>query len=194
MSKIPEALWNIRAAMLLFVIDVNILGFDVVPDFVGWLCLLGAIDHLEGTVPSIERIRTFGRVLFWYEILAIVLNYVGGELPFLPAVLPIASIFLFCIRIYFMYIILTAVADAAALEGGEADTVKKLCRSRNWVLIAELLINVSAAIKGETVISGVIWVPTVLYFIFYIGCILRLTFLKEEVEAFRKAKEEPQEG
>ena len=40
--KTSEALGNIRTAMLFFLIDIYILGFDIVPDFVGWMSMLGA--------------------------------------------------------------------------------------------------------------------------------------------------------
>lgn len=62
-EKTSEAIWNVRAAMLIFLIDINILGLDIIFDFFGWMCLLGTVDILEGTVPSIERIRGFGKIL-----------------------------------------------------------------------------------------------------------------------------------
>ncbi len=192
-NKTSEALWNIRTAMLVFLIDVNILGFDIIPDFFGWMCLLGAVDILEGTVPSIERIRGFGKVLLWYEIAMVVLNYIGDRIPFYNAVSPYMAIFILCIRMYFMYIILTAAADAGAEQGGEADTLKKVRRSRNRVLLAELAVYLAAAVEGTEKIGGWIWVPFVLYFLFYIGCILQLSCLKEEVENWEKGQLEAAE-
>ena len=44
--------------MLFFLIDIYILGFDIVPDFVGWMSMLGAVAMLTGKVKGIERIRT----------------------------------------------------------------------------------------------------------------------------------------
>ncbi|WP_337552182.1 hypothetical protein [Anaerotignum faecicola] len=46
--KTSEALGNIRTAMLLFLIDIYILGFDIIPDFVGWMSMLGADGQGEG--------------------------------------------------------------------------------------------------------------------------------------------------
>lgn len=192
-TKTSEAVWNIRTAMLVFLLDVNILGFDIIPDFFGWMCLLGAIDILEGTVPSIERIRGFGKVLLWYEIAMVVLNYIGNSIPFYTAVSPYLTIFILCIRMYFMYIILTAIADAGADHGGEADTLKGVRRSRNRVLLAELAVYLAAAIEGTEKIGGWILIPFVLYFLFYIGCILQLSCLKEEVENWEKAQLEREE-
>lgn len=192
-NKTSEALWNIRTAMLVFLIDVNILGFDIIPDFFGWMCLLGAVDILEGTVPSIERIRGFGKVLLWYEIAMVVLHYIGDRIPFYNGVTPYLAIFILCIRMYFMYIILTAAADAGAEQGGEADTLKKVRRSRNRVLLAELAVYLAAAVEGTEKIGGWIWVPFVLDFLFYIGCILQLSCLKEEVENWEKGQLEAAE-
>ena len=189
-TKTSEAVWNIRTAMLVFLLDVNILGFDIIPDFVGWMCLLGAIDILEGTVPSIERIRGFGKVLLWYEIAMVVLNYIGNSIPFYTAVSPYLAIFILCIR---MYIILTAIADAGADQGREADTLKGVRRSRNRVLLAELAVYLAAAMEGTEKIGGWILIPFVLYFLFYIGCILQLSCLKEEVENWEKAQLEREE-
>lgn len=192
-NKTSEAVGNIRAAMLVFLIDVNILGLDIIFDFFGWMCLLGAIDILEGTVPSIERIRGFGKVLLWYEIAMVVLNYTGDRIPLYNAVSPYVAIFILCIRMYFMYIILTAIADAGAEQGGEADTLKGIHRSRNRVLLAELAVYFAAAIEGTENIGGWILIPFVLYFLFYIGCILQLSCLKEEVENWEKGQLETAE-
>lgn len=54
--KTSEALGNIRTAMLFFLIDIYILGFDIIPDFVGWMSMLGAVELLTGKVKGIERI------------------------------------------------------------------------------------------------------------------------------------------
>ncbi|MBQ9091371.1 MAG: hypothetical protein IJY52_03770, partial [Anaerotignum sp.] len=110
-TRTSEAIRNIRAAMLLFLLDVNILGFDILPDFFGWICLIGAVDMLTGKAAGIERIRTFGRIMLWYEIAVVVLHYAGQLIPFYQSIDPYISIFVLSIRIYFMYIILTAAAD-----------------------------------------------------------------------------------
>lgn len=184
--RISEAIRNIRTAMVLFVLDMNILGFDVLPDFFGWMCLLGAVDIFVGTVPSIERIRSFGRVMIWYELALVVLNYVGHLVPFIDTVMPYIGIFILCIRIYFMYIILTAAADAATQRGGTPDTLKGILRSRNRILLAEVAVHVAAAVQGAEKIGGWLYVPMILYFLFYVGCTLHLTALREEVENWEK--------
>lgn len=71
--------------MLFFLIDIYILGFDIVPDFVGWMSMLGAVAMLTGKVKGIERIRTFGQVMLGYELAMVVLNYVGGMLRFMTS-------------------------------------------------------------------------------------------------------------
>lgn len=185
-----EAIRNIRAAMLLFLLDVNIFGFDILPDFVGWMCLLGAVEILTGKAEGIERIRTFGRIMLWYEIAIVVLYYVGHLVPFYESILPYVGIFMLSIRIYFMYIILTAAADVAEKEGGTTDTLKGIRRSRNRVLLVEVVLYLAAAIQGTEKIGGWLYVPTVLYFLFYIGCILHLVSLREEVANWEKAQAE----
>ena len=188
--KTSEAIRNIRTAMLLFLIDINLFGFDILPDFFGWMCLIGAVDILTGKAEGIERIRTFGRVMLWYEVLLVVLNYVGHLLPFVDDLLSYTGIFFLSIRIYFMYILLTAAADTAEREGGEAPTLKGIRRSRNRVLLAEVALYLAAAIQGTEQIGGWVYVPAVLYFLFYLGCILHLIALREEVENWEKAKGE----
>lgn len=184
--RTSEAIRNIRTAMVLFFLDVNLFGFDILPDFFGWMCLIGAVDMLTGKVAGIERIRTFGRVMLWYEIAVVILHYVGHLVPFYQAVDPYISIFILSIRIYFMYIILTAAADVAEKEGGKPDTLKKICCSRNRILLAEVVLYLSMAIQGAEKVGGWLYVPTALYFLFYIGCVLRLTLLREEVENWEK--------
>ncbi len=189
-NQVSEALWNIRAAMLLFFIDVNILGFDIIPDFVGWICMLGAITILEEVSPGIVRIRTFGKVLLWYEMAMVVLYYISDRVPFYEEAIPFVSLFILCIRMYFIYIILTAAGDAAARMGGEAETLRKLGRDRNGILVVELVLYPATAIQGTEQIGGWIWLPFAAYFLFYISCILRLTFLMEEIAAWEKRQEE----
>lgn len=192
-TRTSEAIRNIRAAMLLFLLDVNILGFDILPDFFGWICLIGAVDMLTGKAEGIERIRTFGRIMLWYEIAMVVLHYAGQMIPFYQSIDPYISIFILSIRIYFMYIILTAAADVAAEEGGELDTLKGIRRDRNRVLLAEVAVYLASAIQGTEKIGGWVYVPMVLYFLFYIGCILHLIALREEVETWEKARLECKE-
>lgn len=110
--------------MLFFLIDIYILGFDIIPDFVGWMSMLGAVELLTGKVKGIERIRTFGRVMLGYELAMVVLNYIGGMLPFYDLIMGYVGIFILCIRMYFMYIILTAAAEVGMVEGrrGKDDT------------------------------------------------------------------------
>ena len=122
--------------MLLFLIDIYILGFDIIPDFVGWMSMLGAVAMLTGKVKGIERIRTFGQVMLGYELAMVVLNYVGGMLPFYDLIMGYVGIFILCIRMYFMYIILTAAAEVGMVEGGEEKTIQGICRSRSLVLLA----------------------------------------------------------
>ena len=92
--RTSEAIRNIRTAMLLFLIDINILGFDILPDFFGWMCLIGAVDILTGKAKGIERVRTFGKVMLWYELILVVLVYVGHLVPFVDAILSYGGIFL----------------------------------------------------------------------------------------------------
>ena len=188
--KTSDAIGNIRTAMLLFLIDIHIFGFDIVPDFVGWMGMLGAVDILKGKVKGIERIRTFGQVMLGYELAMVVLHYIGGLLPFYETVMGYVGIFILCIRMYFMYIILTAAAEIGAAEGGEEKTCKGICRSRNLVLLAELTIYVFAAVQGTEKIGGWGYLPLACYVIFYIGCIGYLSYLKEETEIWEKEQTE----
>ena len=164
--------------MLFFLIDIYILGFDIVPDFVGWMSMLGAVAMLTGKVKGIERIRTFGQVMLGYEVAMVVLNYIGGMLPFYDLIMGYVGIFILCIRMYFMYIILTA----AAIQG--------ICRSRSLVLLAELTLHLYAAVQGTESIGG--WGILLFggYVVFYLACIVYLSFLKEEVQKQEKKQTE----
>ena len=116
--------------MLLFLIDIYIFGFDIAPDFVGWMSMLGAVAMLTGKVKGIERIRTFGQIMLGYEVAMVVMNYIGGMLPFYEIIMGYVGIFILCIRMYFMYIILTAAAEVGMVEGGEEKTIQpKPCAS-----------------------------------------------------------------
>ena len=188
--KTSDALGNIRTAMLLFLIDIYIIGFDIVPDFVGWMSMLGAVEMLTGKVKGIERIRTFGRIMLGYEVAMVVLNYIGGMLPFYESIMGYVGIFILCIRIYFMYIILTAAAEVGMVEGGEEKTIRNVCRSRNLVLLAELALYLYAAVQGTEKIGG--WGLWLFggYVVFYLACIVYLSYLKEEVQTRERKQTE----
>ena len=188
--KTSDALGNIRTAMLLFLIDIYILGFDIIPDFVGWMSMLGAVAMLTGKVKGIERIRTFGQVMLGYELAMVVPNYIGGMLPFYEIIMGYVGIFILCIRMYFMYIILTAAAEVGMVEGGEEKTIRNVCRSRNLVLLAELTLHLYAAVQGAEKIGGWGYLPLACYVIFYIGCIGYLSYVKEETEIWEKEQTE----
>ena len=134
--------------MLLFLIDIYIFGFDIAPDFVGWMSMLGAVAMLTGKVKGIERIRTFGQIMLGYEVAMVVMNYIGGMLPFYEIIMGYVGIFILCIRMYFMYIILTAAAEVGMVEGGEEKTIRNVCRSRNLVLLADALSLRRSAVNG----------------------------------------------
>ena len=172
--------------MLFFLIDIYILGFDIIPDFVGWMSMLGAVELLTGKVKGIERIRTFGRVMLGYELAMVVLNYIGGMLPFYDLIMGYVGIFILCIRMYFMYIILTAAAEVGMVEGGEEKTIQGIC----LVLLAELTLYLYAAVQGTERIGG--WGILLFggYVVFYLACIMYLSFLKEEVQKQEKKQTE----
>lgn len=179
--------------MLLFLIDIHILGFDIVPDFVGWMSMLGAVDILKGKVKGIERIRTFGQIMLGYEVAMVVMNYIGGMLPFYEIIMGYVGIFILCIRMYFMYIILTAAEEVGMVEGGEEKTIQGICRSRNLVLLAELTLYLYAAVQGTESLGG--WGILLFggYVVFYLACIVYLSFLKEEVQKQEKKQAETAE-
>lgn len=179
--------------MLLFLIDIYIFGFDIAPDFVGWMSMLGAVAMLTGKVKGIERIRTFGQIMLGYEVAMVVMNYIGGMLPFYEIIMGYVGIFILCIRMYFMYIILTAAAEVGMVEGGEEKTIRNVCRSRNLVLLAELTLYLYAAVQGTERIGG--WGILLFggYVVFYLACIMYLSFLKEEVQKQEKKRTETAE-
>ena len=191
--KTSDAIGNIRMAMLLFLIDIYIFGFDIVPDFVGWMSMLGAVEMLTGKVKGIERIRTFGKIMLGYELAMVVLYYIGGMNPFYDPIMGYVGIFILCIRMYFMYIILTAAAEVGMVEGGEEKTIRNVCRSRNLVLLAELAIYLCTAVQGTEKIGGWGILPFVCCFIFYLGCIVYLSYLKEEVQTWERKQTETTE-
>ena len=47
--------------MLFFLIDIYILGFDIIPDFVGWMSMLGAVELLiPGAADWVNILRVIG--------------------------------------------------------------------------------------------------------------------------------------
>ena len=76
------------------------------------------------------------------------------------------------------------------VEGGEEKTIRNVCRSRNLVLLAELTLYLYAAVQGTESIGGWGILLFVGYVIFYLACIVYLSFLKEEVQKTEKKQAE----
>ena len=125
--------------MLLFLIDIYIFGFDIAPDFVGWMSMLGAVAMLTGKVKGIERIRTFGQIMLGYEVAMVVMNYIGGMLPFYEIIMGYVGIFILCIRMYFMKPCASGRADALSLRRSAGNGAhRRLGNSALWRLCGVL--------------------------------------------------------
>lgn len=193
MKETVDSLRKIRTAMLLLVLDINIMGFDILPDFAAWLLMLSAIALLEGKAQGIGRLRNFGRALAVFDGIfclcgiGVTWEIWGSPFAVKPEIVSYVNVLLVCIRIYFMYTLLTASADIAMADGGEAESARKLCLGRSLALLAELGVYISASVSitwdGVAQFAKMIVILlSVLYFIFYFYCILGLTYLKEEIE------------
>ena len=153
--------------------------------------MLGAVAMLTGKVKGVERIRTFGQVMLGYELAMVVLNYVGGMLPFYRPHHGLCRDF-HSLHPHVFYVHHTDCGGGGRHgrgRRGKDDTghlpQPKPCASGR----ADALSLRRNTGNGERIGGwGILLFGG--YVVFYLACIVYLSFLKEEVQKQEKKRTE----
>lgn len=199
MNETKSAFRHIRNGMLLITFHITILGFDILPDFLGWYMMLLAVSELAETVQGVGRLYRFGVVLTAASAIKYVQNIFGyrGVLFHIPGKFSaIYDILYMSIRIYFIYTLLTAAADAARQNESLAQNAAKLCLGRNILVLSELGVHILTSVPAAPesnlgmVISFFSTVLLILYFIFLIYCVVLLNAFIKQTDAQNAPEEQ----
>ncbi|MBQ8562532.1 MAG: hypothetical protein IJ443_01415 [Firmicutes bacterium] len=121
-ENLAEALGKIVWAYVLIHLAFNLGNLDVLPDWLGYVLIVRTLPVLNHCIPSALLLQPFGFFLIgWNGFLWIIKLFGTLEIPMLVTVL--AGI----INIYFMFQLLTNIAEIAEMTGcGIPDSIRML--------------------------------------------------------------------
>lgn len=156
---ISRAAWG----YLLVYFDFTFNGFNILPDFIGWLFFLSAIAYLKAEQPELRLLRPFGWCfVIWSSILWIWAVFALPEMQISPILLLPVSL----AELYFHFQFLTNLASvAAAHQSKDAPHQKRLllCRTvQTLVLTGNILLS---RFFPRSVFSGL----TVIFLLAHLG-------------------------
>lgn len=128
---------------------LNINGFDLLPDFVGFILFYLAIDGLALNLPEYDKLKTLAAVFGVIELAGLVMGIMGIRFP-IPVSVAIALLF-----VYFDYQLFTLVIDTAQIHSctlrGESMGTVRLLR-----LVCNVLSAVMFLLYEMPILVGVI--------------------------------------
>ena len=174
---ISRAAWG----YLLVYFDLTFNGFNILPDFIGWLFFLSAIDCLKTEQPELRLLRPFGWCfVIWSSFLWIWAVFSLPKMQISPILLLPVSL----AELYFHFQFLTNLASIAATHQPEDAQHQKrllLCRTvQTLVLTSNTLLS---RIFPESILSGL----TVILLLIHLGAAIFTT-----VTLFQLRKSLPQ--
>lgn len=162
---ISRAAWG----YLLVYFDFSFNGFNILPDFIGWIFFLSAIHYLKAEQPELRLLRPFGWCfVIWSSILWIWAVFSLPEMRISPILLLPVSL----AELYFHFQFLTnlaSIATAHQLEDALHQKRLLLCRTvQTLVLTANMLLS---RIFPESILSGL----TVIFLLAHLGAAVFIT-------------------
>ncbi len=145
-DNLASAVGAVGRAYIFIYLNINLGTLDILPDWLGYVFILGALPTLSLWEESMGLLRNLGFLLAIYEGVEWILNLMGGK-----ADMPIISLIAGIIGLYFHFQLLTDLASIASeygLEERKASLLK--LRTANTVLqtIAILTMQLSARFEA----------------------------------------------
>ena len=145
-DNLASAVGAVGRAYIFIYLNINLGTLDILPDWLGYVFILGALPMLSLWEESMGLLRNLGFLLAIYEGVEWILNLMGGK-----ADIPIISLIAGIIGLYFHFQLLTNMASIASEYGltGRSENLLKL-RTANTVLqtIAILTMQLSARFEA----------------------------------------------
>ncbi len=150
-KDVSEGIRKVAWSYVFIYFHFNLGTIDILPDWWGYVLILKGIDILKDDEPSIALLKPLGSIFAGYNVLAWFLKIVG-----ISADIPIISIILNVILLYFNFQLLTNIADIAKrYECKEERKIRKLIIIRtvisavtaapvNWIKYRWVLVTFAA--------------------------------------------------
>lgn len=196
MENTKEALRRIRNGLLFVSLSITVNGFDLLPGFVGWYWMLMAVSGLEEETARAKGLQKFGVALLILSLIEWAENAILYQRSFLvgweASLSSYIAVLSLCFFIYFLYVLLSAAAEAAGKWGGAVETCGKLCVGRDVLLIAKVILFIFVIIlsyfspEDELIAASgftiaLLLILLVMYFGGLIHCILQCNALRRQI-------------
>lgn len=145
-DNLHDAVGAVGRAYIFIYMNINLGNLDILPDWLGYVFILGALPTLSLWEESMGLLKNIGILLAVYEGLEWVMKLFGSQ-----ADIPVVSLIAGIIGLYFHFQLLTNMASIASEYGltGRSENLLKL-RTANTVLqtIAILTMQLSARFEA----------------------------------------------
>lgn len=145
-DNLASAVGAVGRAYIFIYLNINLGTLDILPDWVGYVFILGALPMLSLWEESMGLLRNIGILLAVYEGIEWVMKLFGSQ-----ADIPVVSLLAGIIGLYFHFQLLTDLASIASEYGLEERKVSLLkLRTANTVLqtVAMLTMQLSARFEA----------------------------------------------
>ena len=183
-EKLIQSIGRIAWATLFLFLDININGISLLPEFVGYLMILSAIDGLVSKVREIGLLKPLALMLtIWYG-LGWFAAFAGVDIH--NSILAV-SLLMTVVSVYFYFQLLSDIAIIAKeVQSETADTDRRILLWRNVQLILTTLSSLIVYFTAASTLQGVIGVIALFLIlgtaVSCIGIILTLFDLKKQLK------------
>lgn len=115
---------------LIILINISIAGFDILPDFVGYILFISAISALKKRYKKINLLNPLAIILLIWSVIAIIIPYFATNETVI-LITDFITLVISIIQIYFNFQLLTQIGAIAKEYDEETKLDKRLMKLRN---------------------------------------------------------------
>lgn len=195
-SYLPRGISKIAWGFIFILINIDIFGLDILPDFVGYIFILSGINDLKDECKTISLLRPLGIFLAIWKAVTLISGFfsVGVILSYISSIVSI-------IDIYFTFQLLTECSLIAAKYQSSEDNLDKTIRTRrNIHTVCITLVNITMTIMlnlPEEFQEITVYVPSVFAVVALIVLLMTVSSLfrlKRTLQDFDTASKVPAEN
>lgn len=181
-----SAFTKIAFGNLFILISLNIMGFDIMPDFVGYILFISAFSELCEKYKGFRNLSPFAVILMVWSIVSLIIP-AFSDIDAITVISRIASIVIGIIHLYFAFQMFTEISFIAKEYQPEDITYDiKLIKLRNIYTVLDAVLTVSTSVpillnyidnpilSAITVILTLITVVVVIIIAYTLFCIRKL--------------------
>ena len=171
-QKLQRSLSKVIWGYIFLYIDININQVSLLPDFVGYLLFLSAIEGLKDEERELTLLKTLGVILAIWDAAAWAMSWVsveiGGRWLF-------ADLLISVVNIYFQFQFVTNLAAIAErYQTGEDDLHGKMLKYRTWqTVILTVVTIVTELLAPELTVWAYLSILMMLVYLILAFCLIK---------------------